>query len=79
MKTCGSLWQYYRDAAALDNNNKIINYPPNNNNSISFKFKEKITGQRGSDGTKHVKVMLSLKYLSYFWAGFKVSLIVKLI
>ena len=78
MKTCGSLWQYYRDAAALDNNNKIINYPPNNN-SISFKFKEKITGQRGSDGTKHVKVMLSLKYLSYFWASFKVSSIVKLI
>ena len=78
MKTCGSLWQYYRDAAALDNNNKIINYPPNNN-SISFKFKEKITGQRGSDGTKHVKMMLSLKYLSYFWASFKASLIVKLI
>ena len=78
MKTCGSLWQYYRDAAALDNNNKIINYPPNNN-SIAFKFKEKITGQRGSDGTKHVKVMPPLKYLSNFWTTFEVSLIVKLI
>ena len=27
----------------------------NNNNSISFKFKEKITGKAGTDGTKGIK------------------------
>ena len=37
-KTSGSLWQYYRDESALDNNKKIIDFPDNNNNSISFKF-----------------------------------------
>ena len=42
-KTSGSLWQYDRDESALDNNNIIINFPGDNNNSILFKFKEKIT------------------------------------
>ena len=44
-KQSGSLWQYYRDELALDNNNKIIDFPANskNNNSISFKFKQKLT------------------------------------
>ena len=26
---CGCLWQKYRDQAALDNNNKIIDFPVN--------------------------------------------------
>ena len=34
----------------------------NNNNTISFKFKEKITGKTSNDGTKDVKIMVSLKY-----------------
>ena len=34
----------------------------NNNNSISFKFKEKKTGKTSNDGTKDVKIMVSLKY-----------------
>ena len=38
-KISGSLWQYYRDEPTLDNNNNIIDFPANNNNSISFKFK----------------------------------------
>ena len=37
-KTPGSLWQYYRDQADLDNSNNIIDFPANNN-SVSFKFK----------------------------------------
>ena len=45
-KTSGSLWQYYRDEPALDNNNNnIIDFPVNDNNSILFKFKQQITGQ----------------------------------
>ena len=43
-KTWGSLWQYYRDEAALDNNNNIIDFPASSKNSISFKFKQQITG-----------------------------------
>ena len=39
-KTFESLWQYYRGEPALDNNNIIDSYAKNNN-SISFRFKEK--------------------------------------
>ena len=40
LKTTGSLWQYYKDKPALDNNNNIINFLANNNNGISFKFQQ---------------------------------------
>ena len=50
-ETLESLWQYYRD---------------DNNNSILFKFKEKIKGQTGSKNTKDVEIMVPLKYLSNF-------------
>ena len=40
LKTTGSLWQYYKDKPALDNNNNIINFLANNNNEISFKFQQ---------------------------------------
>ena len=39
-KKSGSLWQYYRDEPALDNNNIIIDFPDENNNSDSFEFKQ---------------------------------------
>ena len=39
-KISGSLWKYYRDEPALDNNNIIVNFP---GNSKSFKSKVKIT------------------------------------
>ena len=39
LKTSGSLWQYYRDKQALDNNGNIIGFLTNNNNSKLFKFK----------------------------------------
>ena len=40
LKTSGSFWQYYRDEPALNNDGDIIDFPVNNNNSISFKFKD---------------------------------------
>ena len=43
-KISGSIWQYYRDESALENNNNIIDFPANNNNSVSFKFKQQIKG-----------------------------------
>ena len=53
---------------ALNNAADIIDFSANsNNNSISLKFKEKITTQTGSNGTKGVKIMVPLKYLSNFW------------
>ena len=39
LKTSGSLWQYYRDEAALDNNGNIINFLADNNNIKLFKSK----------------------------------------
>ena len=43
-KTSGSLWQYYRDKPAQNNNSEIIDFTDNNNNP-SFKFKRQTTGQ----------------------------------
>ena len=41
-----------------------IDFPAN---SISFKFKQLITGQIGNGNTKDVEITVSLKYLSNFW------------
>ena len=51
-KTFGSLWQYYRDEPFLNNNGAIADFPTDNNNSAWFKFKTKIAGRIGLDGTK---------------------------
>ena len=59
-KKLGSLWQYYRDEAALTANDKIIDFPANNNNSASFKFKQQITGQTENGVSKDVKIMVPL-------------------
>ena len=54
LKTSGSLWQYYRDEPALNNNGEIIDFSDNNsnNNSASFKFKLQITGQTENGRTE---------------------------
>ena len=75
LKTSGSLWQYYRDEPALDNNGHTVDFPAdNNNNSISLKFL-KITPQKGNCSTKDVKMILPLKYLSNFWRTLEMTLI----
>ena len=38
-KISGSLWQYYRDEPALDDNGNIIDFPANNTNSVLCKCK----------------------------------------
>ena len=65
-KASESLWRYYRDEPALDNNNNIADFHAADNNSHSFKFQQKITGQTENSETKDVEVMLPLKYLSNF-------------
>ena len=37
-----------------------------NNNSTSFKFKQRITGHTENDGTKEVEIKVILKYLNNF-------------
>ena len=58
LKTAGSLWRYYRDEPAIDANGSIINFPANDNNSNTFKFKQKITGQTGNGGKKDVETLV---------------------
>ena len=74
-KTSRSLSQYYRDEPVLDGNNNITDFLADNNNSISFKFKEELTGQTGNNGTRDVEMMVPLKYLSNFWRTLEIPLI----
>ena len=73
-KTCGSFWQYCKDIPAVDNNNAIVNFAENNLTD-SFNFKVKMTGQTGDNGTKNVKILVPLAYLSVFWRTLEMSLI----
>ena len=73
-KTTGSLWQYCKDIPALNANNAITAFDANNTTD-SFKFKAKITGRTGNDGTKDVEIMVPLKYLSNFWRTLEMPLI----
>ena len=64
-KTCGSLWQYYKD-------------DPNDNltDSESFKSKVKIPGTTPAAGnTEDVEIIVPLKYLSNFWRTLEMPLI----
>ena len=59
----------------LGANDAIADFPADNNNIASFKFKPKIAGITGNDGTKNVKITLPLKYFSHFWINLEMSLI----
>ena len=74
-KTTGSLWQYCKDIPARDANDDDIVVFAENNTTDSFKFKAKITGQTGNDGTKDVEIIVPLKYLSNFWRTLEMPLI----
>ena len=54
-KTSGSLWQYYRYEPALDNIGNIIDFPADNSNSNSFKFKQQITEKQETTAQKMLK------------------------
>ena len=73
-QTSGGLWQYYRDELAL-NNGAIIDFSADDDSSILFKFKEKLTGKTGNNGTKDVKTMVPIKCLSNYWRRIEMSLI----
>ena len=65
-KTTGRLWQYCKDIPVGDVNDDDIVIFDVNNTTDSFKFKAKITGKTGNNGTKDVEIMVPLKYLSNF-------------
>ena len=59
-QTSGSLWRYYRDQPALNNDGNIIDFPVNNDASLSFKSHlnfhlKNILDKTVNDGTKVVK------------------------
>ena len=62
-KISGNLWQYYGDEPNLNDAVILANFP---SNSVSLKFRQKITGSTGDDGIKAAKIMAPLKYLSNF-------------
>ena len=70
-KTSGSLWQYYRDEPGLAAAGAVADFHAADN-SVSFKFKQKITDVTGENGTKNVEILVLLKYLSNFWRTLEV-------
>ena len=61
-KTSGSLWQYYKDIPAVDDDGDIEDFD-GANATDSFNFKTKITGQTNDDGEINgVEILVPLKY-----------------
>ena len=65
-KTCEILWQYCRDEPALDDDGTITDLTEYNADTNFFEVKQEITAQMDNNGTKNVKIMVSLNYLSNF-------------
>ena len=75
-KTSGSLWQYYKDMPAVNNNGNIVHFT-STNTTDSFKFKTNITVQTNDDGEiNEVEIMVPLKYLSNLWKTLEMPLII---
>ena len=72
-KTSGTLFQYFRDVPAADNNGAVTDFTEANVNDL-FNLKVKLAGQAGNDGTKNVETMVLFKYLSNFWRTLEMPL-----
>ena len=66
-KTSGNLQRFHRDVPFINENGAISNFSSHNSNNASFKYKTKIAGRIGDDGSENVKTRVPLKYLSNFW------------
>ena len=65
-KTSGSLWQYFKDIPAVNDNGNIV-HSDGANATDSFNFKIKMTGQTDDDGEmNNIEIMIALRYLSKF-------------
>ena len=65
LKTSGSLWQYCKNEPFITDDGDVIDIP-DDRDSASLKYKQKITSQTGNDGTKDIQIMIPVKYLSSF-------------
>ena len=74
-KKFGSLWHYYRDEPFLNANGAITDFSADNNNSVLFKFKIKLGGRTGNDGTNMLKLEYPSKYLNNFWRSLEMQLV----
>ena len=74
-KTSGILWKYCRDEPVINNDGAIVDFNVANATTDSFKIKEKITGKTGNGGTKKVKIIAPLDYLSNFWRTLEMPLV----
>ena len=72
-KTSGTLFQYFKDVPAVDNNGAVTDFTEANVNDL-FNLKVKLAGQAGNDGTKNVETMVLFKYLSNFWRTLEMPL-----
>ena len=63
-KTSGSLWQYYSDESALAANGTPANFP---GNGALLKYKQKITGSTGNDGTNNGTIEIFKYFLGNSW------------
>ena len=62
-------WEVYgnRDEPALNANKELIDFPADNNNSASFKFKQQITAQIGRASTNYFNMLFfELLFLNQF-------------
>ena len=73
-KPSASLWQYWKEIPAVNNNGNIVEFN-GANATDSFNFKAKITGQTNNNGIINVEIMVPLKYLSNFWRTLEMPLI----
>ena len=58
--------QYYRDEPVLTDAGVTTDFT-DNDNSDSFNLKQTLIGETSDDSTKHVEIMVPLKYQSKFW------------
>ena len=65
LKTSGNVWQYYKDWTFIGYNGNIFGVP-DDPDSTSFTYKQKVTGQTGNNGTKDVQIVVPLNCLSIF-------------
>ena len=74
-KTSESLWQYYKDIPAANNDGDIVNFNEATATD-SFNFKTKITGQTNDDGEINgVEILVPLRYFINFWRTLEMPLI----
>ena len=58
------LWQYYRDGPTSDANSAIVDFPAADNNSALFNSQQKMSSKTGTENTKDIEIIMSLKYLN---------------